>query len=115
MALVSLRATLLVVVCLLGTLTAQARGQFRVFRGAAEERELEQLSDVEKLQVAAKYGESYVVELTNTSQSAVAQEYVNLFLDCSPWLSQNATIEWTFIQLDEFGNQLGLGGKNLYW
>ena len=93
------------VLLLIGLLGSTVRAQFRVFSGA-EKGELERLSDPEKLQVAARTGETHLIRLTNDSQSAVAQEGVNLN-DCLPFLQQTfpeGSIRWTFIQLDEFGN-----------
>ena len=68
---------------------------------------LEGLSLQERLDVAAKYGESHVVELTYSSQAAVAQENTSINLDCLPQLSQvpEESIKWKYIQLDELGNQ----------
>ena len=96
------------VLLLIGLLGSTVRAQFRVFSGA-EKGELERLSDPEKLQVAARTGETHLIRLTNDSQSAVAQEGVNLNIDCLPFLEQfpGGSIQWTFIQLDEFGNVQG--------
>ena len=87
--------------------------EFRVYRGD-EVRELEVLSDPEKLEVAAKTGESQIVELVSDSQAAVVQSGVSLSVDCLPWLNQSlengtsdAMIRWSFIQLDKSGNMLG--------
>ena len=84
---------------------------FRVFRGS-EQRELEGLSDRELLEVAAKFPSINIVALTSESQTAVTQEDVSLSLDCLPWRNgasqlQNGTIQWKFLQLDEFGNTYG--------
>ena len=81
---------------------------FRVFRGS-EESVLEGLSPQERLDVAAKYGESYVVELTSSSQAAAAQGGASINLDCLPWCNMSSqliegTVQWKFIQLDQFGN-----------
>ena len=71
---------------------------------------LEGLSPQERLDVAAKYGESYVVELTSSSQAAAAQEGASINLDCSPLRNRlhggiyDGSIRWKYIQLDEFGS-----------
>ena len=100
---------LLLIVSLFGS-SALAQKQFRVFRGATEVSELQQFSDVNKLQVAAKSGESYVVELTNASQAAVAQEDVSLSLNCLPWQRRvsNGSIEsrWLIVQLEQFSGRI---------
>ena len=81
---------------------------FTVFRGS-EESVLEGLSPMERLDVAAKYRESHVIELTSSSQAAAAQEAASINLDCSPLLNglhggiNNGSIRWRFIQLDRFG------------
>ena len=80
---------------------------FKVFKGN-EQNILEGLSPREHLDVAAKYGESHVVELTSSSQAAVSQQGANINLDCLLWRNgssqlQNGTIQWKFIQLDQFG------------
>ena len=83
--------------------------QFQVFTGD-EARNLQLLSDPERLAVAALNGETHVVELNEDFQAAVVQEGVSLNIDCLPWLNQNPDgymIRWTFIQLDEFGNVQG--------
>lgn len=78
---------------------------FRVFRGS-EQSILEGLSPRERLDVAAKYHESHIVELTSSSQAAVSQGGARISLDCLPQLSEvpGGSIQWKFIQLDEFGN-----------
>lgn len=93
--------------------------QFTVFRGAENLTRLQLLSDQEKLAVAAKTGETHILRLTEEVQGAVVQEDVTLNIDCLPWLLQQQnqelpeqppieyTIQWSFIQLDEFGNVEG--------
>ena len=73
---------------------------FRVFRGS-EQSMLEGFSPRERLDVAAKYGESHI------DQAAVAQENASINLDCLPQLSQvpEESIKWKYVQLDEFGDQ----------
>ena len=83
---------------------------FTVFRGS-EESVLEGLSPMERLDVAAKYRESYIIELTSSSQAAAAQEAASINLDCSPQLNHyglhgginNGSIRWKSIQLDQLG------------
>ena len=81
---------------------------FRVFAGQ-DERSLEGLSPQERLEVAAKTGEMITVRMNETSQTGITQEGVYLAIDCSPWLSQfpGGSVQWSFIQLDEFGNPVG--------
>ena len=64
------------------------------------------LSYPERLSIAAKSGESYTLQLTEVSQSAVTQENVNLNIDCLPWLSKfpEGSVHWSFIQLYDLGN-----------
>ena len=64
------------------------------------------LSYPQRLSIAAKSGESYIVELTKNSQCAVTQENVNLNVDCLPWLNQfpEGSIHWNYIQLYDIGN-----------
>ena len=84
-------------------------GQFMVFRGD-EVSELELLSDLERLEVAARTGDTQIIELTEASQGAVVQETVSINIDCLPWLNQNpggSMIRWTVVQLDEFGKEKG--------
>ena len=83
--------------------------QFRVFRGG-ELNQLKLLSGLERLQVAARSGETQIIELTEAAQGAVVQESVSVNIDCLPWLNQNpagSMIRWTLVQLDEFGNEKG--------
>ena len=77
---------------------------FRVFAGQ-DERSLEGLSPQERLEVAAMAGEMITVRINGSSQTGIVQEGVHLAIDCSPWLSQfpGGSVEWSFIQLDEFG------------
>ena len=69
-------------------------------------------SDLEKLRIAAKTGESHIVNITDSVSSKLvfAQERVTLSLDCLPllqWIRQNQngnlTIQWFFQQLSETG------------
>lgn len=69
-------------------------------------------SDPEKLKIAAKTGESHIVNITSevTSKLIFAQERVALSLDCLPLLrrigrNQNGklAIQWFFQQLSETG------------
>ena len=101
-------AVLLLIIGLFGTIRAQEQEQLQVFTGA-QERELELLSDPEMLAVAARTGEVHIIELTGASQSAVAQEGVNLNIDCLPWLRRfpGGSIQWLVIQLNEFGEVRG--------
>ena len=103
---------LLLFLCAFGTST---HAQFMVFRGDENLTSLQLLSDIEKLAVAAKSGETHILRLTDAVQGAVVQEDVTLNIDCLPWLmqrvAQNAVqnmIRWTFIQLDEFGQVEGI-------
>ena len=89
---------------------SQDNSNFRVFRGAEEESQLAGFTPMERLAIAAKFGETQVVRLTGASQSAVVQEGVSLSLDCLPWLRlfPNESISWTFVQLDEFDKVEGI-------
>ena len=101
------RAVLLLLLCVCGT---TVHAQFRVIRGAENVTMLQLLPDSERLAIAAKTGETHILELTSAVQGAVVQEDVTLNIDCLPWLLQNpegSMIRWTFIQLDEFGNVEG--------
>lgn len=83
--------------------------QFRLFRGD-ETSQLQLLTDLERLEVAARSGETHVVELTEAAQGGVVQGDVFLNIDCLPWLNQNpegSVIRWLFIQLDANGNVKG--------
>ena len=106
---VQLQATIavLVLVALFGSI-ADTQSDFKLFTGT-DEHQLDLLSQPELLQIAAKAGDQIVVQLTEASQSGVAQEGVNITIDCLPWLNRfpGGSIEWTFIQLDEFGNAYG--------
>ena len=105
----AVQASILAVLLISSTLTFEASAGgtgFKVFRGS-EQSILEGLTPRERLDVAAKYGESHIVELTSSSQAAVSQENAMINLDCLPWRSgssqlQNGTIQWKFIQLDRF-------------
>ena len=95
-------------ICVFGTSSIHA--QFTVIRGLENVTNLQQLSDLELLAIAAKNGETHIIELTDAVQGAVVQEDVTLSIDCLPWLLQNPAgymIRWTFVQLDEFGNVRG--------
>ena len=99
------RTVFLLFIAVFGTFTVHA--QFSVFRGTQNVTLLQNLTDLEKLAVAAKSGETHILELTSDVQAAVVQEDVTLNIDCLPWLLQNPdgfVIRWSFIQLDEFGN-----------
>ena len=100
---------LLLTICLYGGAVEAQSEDFRLFSGA-DERELELLSDPELLEIAAKTNDVVNIRLTGASQSGVAQEGVNVNIDCLPWLRRfpGGSIEWTFIQLDEFGNPTGI-------
>lgn len=94
--------------CVFGTSSIHA--QFKVFRGFEDVEKLQRLSDLEMLMIAAKNGETHILELTDAFQAAVVQENVTLSIDCLPRLLQNPTgymIRWKFSQLDEFGNLQG--------
>lgn len=111
---------LLLLLCVFGT---SIHAQFEVFRGDERLAMLQLLPDVEKLAVAAKTGETHILQLTEAVQGAVVQEDVTLNIDCLPWFEQNLEqnleqnqleqnsdaymIQWSFIQLDEFGNVQG--------
>ena len=97
----------LLIIGLFGSVV-EAQSNFELFSGA-DERRLELLSDRELLEIAAKTNDVIIIRLTEASQSGVAQEGVNVIIDCFPWLSRfpGGSIEWTFIQLDEFGNPTG--------
>ena len=64
----------------------------------------------ERLAFAARKGESHVVRLTRSAQLGIAQEGARIDIDCLPWLSRfpGGSIQWNYIQLDEFGNPLGI-------
>ena len=64
----------------------------------------------ERLAFAARKGESHVVRLTRSAQLGVAQEGAGISIDCLPWLARfpGGSIQWKYIQLDEFGNPLGI-------
>ena len=98
------RTVILLLLCVFGTFTVHA--QFTVFRGTNVS-VLQNLTGLERLAIAAKRGETHILELTNDVQAAVVQELVTINIDCLPWLLQNpdgSVIRWSFIQLDEFGN-----------
>ena len=102
-----------VVILFLDLSRCSVNTQFEVFRGDEALRNLTLLSDPEKLAIAAKTGETHVLELNQEVQAAVVQEGVSLNIDCLPWLNQTDPdldeymIRWTFIQLDKFGNVEG--------
>ena len=111
------RTVLLLLLCVFRT---SVHAQFEVFSGDERLAMLQLLSDLEKLAVAAKTGETHILELTEAVQGAVVQQDVTLNIDCLPWLQRNRlelnqleqnpdelTIRWSFIQLDEFGNVQG--------
>ena len=60
----------------------------------------------EALAFAARSRESHVVRLTRSAQLGIAQEGAGISIDCLPWLSRfpGGSIQWKYIQLDEFGN-----------
>lgn len=69
-------------------------------------------SDLEKLKIAAKTGESHTVSIRDNASSKLifAQERVALSLDCLPWLQQvkrtedgDFKIQWFYQQLTEAG------------
>ena len=64
----------------------------------------------ERLAFAARKGESHVVRLTRSAQLGIAQEGAGISIDCLPWLARfpGGSIQWKYIQLDEFGNPLGI-------
>ena len=99
--------TLLLIFCFLGQHLVQC--QFRVFRSDEEQREYEQLNDQQRLAVALQYPDAGIVELIGDTQTATVQDGVSLSVDCLPWLQKftNGSIEWSYIQLDDFGNILG--------
>jgi hypothetical protein len=85
----------------------QAGFDASIFR-ESEESLLEEYSDRELLDVAAKYNTWHIVSLTTPSQTAVSQQGTTILVDCLPWLNrchlQNGTIQWKYIQLDHYGN-----------
>ena len=88
--------------------TVQAGLDVRIFRGSEESQLLDEYSDLELLDIAAKYNTWHIVSLTTPSQTAVSQQGTTILVDCLPWLNrcqvQNGTIQWKFIQLDYQGN-----------
>lgn len=87
-----------------------ALAQFMVFRGDYEVSQLENLTNLERLEVAARSGEEHIVELTEATQGGVVQGDVSISIDCLPWFNQSSEgseIRWFFIQLDESGNIRG--------
>ena len=102
-------AILLIIGAFCYTVRSQDDTDFTVFRGA-DEATFRQLSDQERLAFAAKSEEMQIVELTGASQSASAQEDVSLSIDCLPWLRRfpGGSIQWSFVQLDEFGDLMGI-------
>lgn len=105
-----LQSTVLRVVLFLSGLCGYgALAQFVVFRGD-EVSQLLNLTKVERLEVAARSGETHLVELTEPTQGGAVQGDVSLNIDCLPWLEQNSegsVASWFFIQLDECGNVRG--------
>ena len=86
-----------------------ALAQFVLFRGD-EVSQLQNLTKVERFEVAAKSGETHIVELTEDTQGGVVQSDVSINIDCLPWLKQNsegAEASWFIVQLDESGNVRG--------
>ena len=105
-----LQSTVLRIVLFLSGLCGHgAQAQFVVFRGD-EVSQLQNFTEVEKLEVAARSGETHFVELTELTQGGAVQGNVSLNIDCLPWLEQNSEgseARWFFIQLDECGNVRG--------
>ena len=85
---------------------------FRVFTGPDLQGLAERLPPFspEGLAFAARTRESHVVRLTRSAQLGIAQEGARIDIDCLPWLSRfpGGSIQWNYIQLDEFGNPLGI-------
>ena len=64
----------------------------------AEQDSLTLRHDPQLLEVVAKYGESVVARLNETSQTAIVQEGVYIKMDCLPWLcktvGEGSIIRW---------------------
>ena len=76
-------------------------GQYRPITGD-EERSLQLSQDPELLAIAARTGESIIIEIDNSSTTAIAQEGVNVNIHCLPWLQRfpDGSIQWSRILLD---------------
>ena len=76
-------------------------GQYRPITGA-EERRLRLRQDPELLALAARTGESIIIVIDGPSTTAIAQEGVNVNMDCLPWLDRfpGGSIQWSRIPLD---------------
>lgn len=110
MLLKTITTALLLSVSLYG-LAVNGQSTFRVFRGD-EVDELRELTDRERLAVAALTGGVHTIEFTGPSQAAVVQDDVSINLDCLPWLNQNpegSVIRWSVVPLDEFGDPISKG------
>jgi hypothetical protein len=114
------KSTVLLLLLCISQFGSFVHAQFTVFRGADNLTRLQLLPEQERLEIAAKTGETHILRLTEEVQGAVVQEDVTLNIDCLPWLLQQQileqpleqppveyTIRWSFIQLDEFGNVEG--------
>ncbi len=68
------------------------------------EEELEQNPDL--LQFAARTGERIISRIVGPNQVIIAQEDVNVNLDCTPWAESfpGGTIRWLFQNFDERDN-----------
>ena len=58
------------------------------------------MTDPEKLAVAMKAGETYILKLTDDVQGAVVQEGVTININCLPWVLQNPVENMTVATLD---------------
>ena len=96
-------AIALLVLSLLGFQQVHCQG--RVFRTGSELREFEQFTLRERLDTAFLLPEAATIEITGANQAATVQEDVRLNLDCLPWLRRfpGGSIQWSSLQLDEFG------------
>ena len=63
---------------------------------AAELREIDLTQNPRLLDMAARTGESVVINITESSQGAIVQDRVDVLMDCYPWLSNfpGGTIRW---------------------
>ena len=86
-----------VLACALNAVTSQPLEK-SVFKQltAAELREVDLRQNPSLLDLAARTGESVVINITESSQGAIVQDGVNVLMDCYPWLSNfpGGTIRW---------------------
>ena len=94
-------ASIKVLLLLLVLAVTSVAGQYRPITGA-EERRLRLRQDPELLALAARTGVSIIIVIDVPSTTAIAQEGVNVNMDCLPWLDgfPGGSIQWSRIPLD---------------